>query len=227
MAFNTLWMTSPRPAPLYPQSLGKVWVDNSSHSQGLTAGEIASVQFNAAQFSSGMAQGSTNTGSALVITAGNTASSESCDYFLGTLGNMKARSKATWRTPPSRTSPPTHRHSPPAPTFINSTRNLSGEFRRESISGTLSWNDRLDLSFYRLAGPPPAITVTFSGTTATISFPTATGGHYTLWSTNAAGLSLPPSALGHKGQPRPATAVSMSFQVTALDVNAFFSVQDH
>ena len=52
-------------------------------------GAIASIQFNAAQFSSGIAQGPTNTGRALVITAGNTASSESCDYFLGTLGNMK------------------------------------------------------------------------------------------------------------------------------------------
>jgi len=82
------------------------------------------------------------------------------------------------------------------------------------------------MKFYRLAGPPPAITVTFYGTTATISFPTATGGHYTLWSTSAAGL-LNPISTWTQGATQTGNGSVMSFQVTASDANAFFSVQDH
>jgi len=65
-----------------------------------------------------------------------------------------------------------------------------------------------------------------SGTTSTISFPTAIGATYTLWSTNAAGV-LSPVHTWTKGSSLSGNGGVMSFQVTTTNANGFYSVQDH
>jgi hypothetical protein len=91
---ETLWVTAPRPAA---QVIATAWVANGANPQALAANEIASIQFNASQYSAGVASGAQNTGSAIVIPVGNTPDF-SCDAYLGTSGNFGGRFEGTVET---------------------------------------------------------------------------------------------------------------------------------
>lgn len=231
-ASDTLWLTSPR---LDPQVLGAVWVENGDNGQAAVANEIGAIQFNAGQYSSHVAANAQNTGTAIVIPVG----SFSCDSFLGPVVNLPAgvggttaignfdnkfQGNVEMTTPVDFVENPNPQPSRcdfyqlvPAPTVNDTPGTYLGYFELEADGSMV---------FYRLAGPPPAISVTYSGTTATISFPTANGGTYTLWSTNSAGL-LTPISTWTQGASVVGDGSVMSFQVTASDANAFFSVQEN
>ena len=93
--------------------------------------------------------------------------------------------------------------------------------------GYFQFNPDGSMVFYRLAGPPPAITVAVSGTTSTISFPSAAGATYTLCYTNAAGLLSPVSTWTKTTPNVTGDGTVKSFQVTSTNANRFYSVQDH
>jgi hypothetical protein len=215
---DTLWVTSPRPAA---QVLGAVWVANGANAQALAANEIASIQFNAGQYSSTVAAGAQNTGSAIVIPVGNTPDF-SCDNFLGTAGDFKGR----FQGPVENTTPPafTTGSLPSRSDFYQIQPTVAGT--AGTYLGYFELGTNGALVFYRLAAAPPVITVTVSGATSTISFPTANGATYTLYSTNAAGLLSPVSAWT-KGAQISGNGAIQSFQAPASGTNQFYSVQEH
>jgi len=227
---DSLWVTSPR---LAQQVLGTAWVEYGANPQAAVANEIGAIQFNAGQYSSSLAEGAANTGTAIVVPVG----SFSCDSFLGEVeslpqggsvanGNFdgKFQGNVENTTPVDFTTNPYSQPSrsdfyalKPAPSRTNPTGTYLGYFELETNGSMV---------FYRLATPPPAIGVALSGTTSTISFPTAIGATYTLWSTNAAGV-LSPVHTWTKGSSLSGNGGVMSFQVTTTNANGFYSVQDH
>jgi hypothetical protein len=227
---NTLWLTSPRLAPMV---LGTAWVEHGSNPQAAVANEIGAIQFNAGQYSASLPEGPTNTGSAIVVPVG----SFSCDPFLGPVENLpqggsiaignfigKFQGNVENTTPPDFTTNPDSQPSrsdlyalTPAPSKTNPTGAYLGYFELEADGSML---------FYRLAAPPTAISVTVSGSTSTISFPTGLGATYTLYYTNAAGI-LSPISTWTQGSSVSGNGGVMSFQVNTTDVNRFYSVQDH
>jgi hypothetical protein len=223
---DTLWLTAPRPAA---QVLASAWVSEGANVQAQTVNKIASIQFNAAQYGTTVASGPENSASVIVIPVGNTPDF-SCDPFLGdaspNIGNFngKFQGNVETTTPPDFTSgnelpsradlyqlEPSASRTPPAGTYL-------GYFELEP-NGTMV--------FYRLAGPPPTITVTRSGTTSTISFASVAGATYTLYCTNAPGVLAPISAWTTVSGNISGDGTVKSFQVTGTSANQFFSVQEH
>jgi len=219
---ETLWVTAPRPGA---QAVAAPWVANGANGQALAANEIASIQFNAGQFSSTEAGGPTNTGTAIVIPVGQTPDF-SCDANLGTAGNFNGRFQGVVET----TTPPdfTSGHELPSRAdFYQIEPSTGGAHPAGTYLGYFELEENGSMVFYRLAGPPPAITVTVSGATSTISFPSASGATYTLYYTNAAGL-LSPISTWTKATPNiSGDGTVKSFQLTSTNANRFYSVQDH
>lgn len=219
---DALWVTSPRPDG---QDVAAAWVDNSTNAQALAANEISSILFNAGQYSATVAAGPQNTGTAIVIPVGNTPDF-SCNAYLGTSGNFSGRFQGTVETttPPDFTSAgslPSRSdfyQIQPAPSHTHPAGAYLGYFELKTDGSMV---------FYRLAAAPPAITVTVSGNTSTISFPSATGATYTLHYTNAAGMSAPISAWTTLPGNVSGDGTVKSFQVTTTDANRFYSVQEH
>lgn len=229
---DTLWLTSPRLAPLV---LGTAWVEYGANPQAAVANEIGAIQFNAGQFSATLAQGPANTGSALVVPVG----SFSCDPFLGPVQNLpqggsvaignfvgKFQGNVENTTPDDFTTNPDSQPSrsdfyalKPAPSRTNPAGTYLGYFELETDGSMV---------FHRLAAPPNtfAIGITASGATGTISFQTVNGANYTLWSTNAAGI-FSPTSTWTQGSSISGNGGVMSFQVNTTNVNGFYSVQQH
>ena len=219
---ETLWVTSPRPGPY---AVAAPWVANGANPQSLTASEVSSIQFNASQFSATEAGGPTNTGTAIVIPVGSTPDF-SCDAFLGTAGDFKGRFQGSVET----TTPPDFASGNELPSradFYQVTPSTGGTHPAGTYLGYFELGKTGSMVFYRLAGPPPAITVAVSGTTSTISFPSATGATYTLYYTNAVGLLSPISTWTKTTPNVTGDGTVKSFQVTSADTNRFYSVQDH
>jgi len=219
---DTLWVTAPRPAV---QVLAAPWVANGANAQAQTANEIGSIQFNAGQYSATVASGAQNTGTAIVIPVGNIPDF-SCDAFLGANGNFNGRfiGQVETTTPPDFTSgnePPSRAdlyQLEPAPSKTHPAGAYLGYFEMETDGSMV---------FYRLAGPPPAISVTASGATSTISFPTVAGATYTLYYTTGAGVLNPISAWTALLGNVTGDGTVQSFHVTSTDANQFYSVQEH
>lgn len=219
---DTLWVTSPRPGP---QAVAAPWVANGANTQAQTANEIGSIQFNAGQFSSTEAGGPTNTGTAIVIPVGNTPDF-SCNAYLGAAGDFKGR----FIGPVETTTPPNFTAGGSLPSradFYQIEPSTGGTHPAGTYLGYFELENNGSMVFYRLAGPPPAITVTVSGATSTISFPSATGATYTLYYTNAAGLLSPISTWTKTTPNVTGDGTVKSFQVTSTNANRFYSVQDH
>jgi hypothetical protein len=228
---DTLWLTSPRLAPLV---LGTAWLEYGANPQAAVANEIGAIQFNAGQYSATLAQGPANTGSAILIPVG----SFSCDPFLGpvqtlpqggssAIGNFigKFQGNVENTTPADFTTNPMSQPSrsdlyvlEPAPSRTNPAGTYLGYFELETNGSML---------FYRLAAPPPALGVAVSGTTSTISFLTGVGATYTLYYTNAAGLFSPVGTWTKVTGNVTGDGTVKSFQVTTTDTNRFYEVQDH
>jgi hypothetical protein len=222
IAAETLWVTSPRPGP---QAVAAPWVANGANAQALAANEIASIQFNAGQFSATEATGPTNTGTAIVIPVGQTPDF-SCDANLGPTGNFNGRFEGVVETttPPDFTS---GNELASRADFYQIAPSTGGAHPAGTYLGYFELEKNGSMVFYRLAGPPPAIALTVSGTTSTISFPSATGATYTLYYTNAAGLLSPVSTWTKTAPNVTGDGTVKSFQVTSTDTNRFYSVQDH
>jgi hypothetical protein len=219
---ETLWVTTPRPAA---QVIAAPWVANGSNPQALAANEIASIEFNAGQYSAGVASGAQNTGTAIVIPVGDTPDF-SCDAYLGPNGNFNGRfqGRVETTTPPDFTS---GTELPSRADFYQLEPSTGGAHPAGAYLGYFELAANGSMVFYRLAGPPPAIAATVSGTTSTISFPTVTGATYTLYYTDAAGLSSPISTWTKVSPSISGNGTVQSFQVTSTDANRFYSVQDH
>ena len=219
---ETLWVTAPRPAA---QVVAAPWVASGANAQALAANEIASIQFNAGQYSANEAQGPTNTGSAIVIAVGNTPDF-SCDANLGPNGNFNGRFQGVVETttPPDFTS---GKELPSRSDFYQLEPASGGTHPAGAYLGYFELGTNGSMVFYRLAGPPPAITVTSSGVTRTISFPSVAGATYTLHYTNAAGLLTPISAWTTLAGNVSGDGTVKSFQVTSTNASQFYSVQEH
>jgi hypothetical protein len=217
---ETLWVTAPRPDAF---DVASPWVANGSNPQALAANEVVSIEFNAGQYSAGVASNAQNTGTAIVIPVGQTPDF-SCNAYLGVNGNLNGRFQGDVET----TTPPDFTAGTELPSRSDfyqlepSTAHSAGAYL-----GYFELSTNGSMVFYRLAGPPPTITVSVSGTTSTISFPTASGATYTLHYTNAAGLSAPISTWTTLPGNISGNGAVQSFQVTTTDANRFYSVQDH
>ena len=219
---ETLWVTRPRPGP---QAVAAPWVANGANPQSLTASEISSIQFNAGQYSASVSSGAQNTGTAIVIPVGN-APDFSCDAFLGPQGDFKGRFQGTAET----TTPPNFTTAGSLPSradFYRISPSSGGSHPAGAYLGYFELKSDASMVFYRLAGVPPTITVTASGNTSTISFPTVSGATYTLHYTNSAGLLNPISAWTTLAGNVYGDGTVKSFQVTTTDANRFYSVQEH
>jgi hypothetical protein len=219
---ETLWVTAPRPDAF---DVASPWVANGSNPQAGAANEIASIEFEAGQYSAGVASNAQNTGTAIVIPVGQVPDF-SCDAYLGVNGNLNGRFQGDVET----TTPPDFTAGTELPSradFYQLEPSSGGAHPAGVYLGYFELSTNGSMVFYRLAGPPPTITVTVSGTTSTISFPTVTGAAYTLHYTNAAGLSAPISTWTTLPGNISGNGAVQSFQVTTTDANRFYSVQDH
>jgi hypothetical protein len=219
---ETLWVTDPRPAA---QMLAAPWVANGANGQALAANEIASIEFNAGQYSAGVSSGAQNTGTAIVIPVGQTPDF-SCDANLGSEGNFNGRFQGIVETitPPDFTS---GTESPSRADFYGLTPSTGGAHPAGTYLGYFELKSNGSMVFYRLAGPPPIISVSVADGTSTISFQTAVGATYTLYYTNATGLSSPVNTWTKYPTTVSGDGTVKSFQVPAAGANTFYSVQDH
>jgi len=228
---DTLWLTSPRPDP---RDVGTVWNATSRNAQAGAAGEIASLQFNAALYSSITPASPDNTVSSLVVPDGGF----SCDSFLGksvyilpsgpyyAYANFDGRFQGNVEntTLPDFTSNPVSQ--PSRSDLYQLIPVTSGPAVPGTYLGFFELETDGSMQFHRLAAPAPALNITVSGNTSTISFPTGLGGHYTLYYTNSEGL-LSPVSSWTQGNSLVGNGGVMSFQVTSTDDNRFYVVQDH
>ncbi len=219
---ETLWATDPRIDAL---DLAAPWVANGSNPQSLGANEIASIQFNAGQYSASVASGAQNTGTAIVIPVG-LIPDFSCDAFLGVNGNLNGRFEGVVET----TTPPDFSSGTEAPSradFYQLEPSTGGAHPAGTYLGYFELAVNGSMVFYRLAGPPPAISVGVSSGTSTISFQTAVGATYTLCYTNTSGLSSPISTWTKYTPTIAGDGTVKSFQVPVSGDSTIYSVQDH
>ena len=218
---ETLWVTDPRPSA---HAVATPWVANGSNPQSLAANEIVSIEFNAGQYSSGVASNAQNTGSAIVIPTGQTPDF-SCNAYLGTQGNFNGRFQGTIET----TTPPDFDSGAELPSRADLYQiQPSSSHGAGTYLGYFELKSDGSMVFYRLAGAPPVIATTVSGSTSTISFPSVVGATYTLHYTNAAGVSSPISSWTVLPGNITGDGTVKSFQVpTTGNSQLFYSVQEH
>jgi hypothetical protein len=181
---QTLWMTDPRPLPTTPP--GTVWQRKSTYQQGPTALKIATVLYNAKVWGGSVpADAGTNTPTEVAITTGT----EYCaDPTLTAVGNY-----TTFQGDIENTTPALFAY------FTTPSRSDFYELQPGSGAGTYLGYFQLapdgSLTYNTLQAsypvPVPMIALNNSGATVVISYQSAAGGTYTLYSNNTAGLSSP------------------------------------
>jgi hypothetical protein len=219
---KTLWATAPR---LDPSTPAASWVRKSSSAQGATAGEMNSVLQNASFYSGTIAADPVNnTASEVVVPVG---SGHEAGAFLATLGNYKN----TFQGDVENTTPPT---------FTTDGVSSRSDFYQLYPDNTGTQPAGAYLGYFELetngvlvfvAGAPtfpaPTLTASVSGNVSTISFPTVTGGTYTLYYTNEVGLTAPVSTWPSVSTNISGNGSVQSFQQTSTDPIRFYTVGVH
>jgi len=216
---KTLWATSPWSLASLP---GTVYKRYSATAQGTTAAKMTTILTDASYYSSLSGNAAFCTASTALVSE---SSGQAAGVSLGQLGNYDN----TFNGFVENTTPPTFSTDglPSKSDLYQLLPDTTGTQPAGAYLGYFQFNPDGSMVFYRLAGPPPTISVTVSGTTSTISFPTATGATYTLYYTNAAGVSSPISTWTKVSPNISGDGTVKSFQVTSTDANRFYSVQDH
>ncbi len=217
---KTLWATSPWSVPSQP---GTVYLRHSATAQGDTAAKMTTILTDASYYSSLSANASFCTASTALVSEG---SGQTAGVSLGQLGNYAG----TFNGYVENTTPPTFSTDglPSKADLYQLFPDTTATQPAGTYLGYFQFNPDGSMVFYRLAAPPPVITVTVSGASSTISFPTATGATYTLWSTNAAGLLSPVSTwTKYTTTNIQGNGAVQSFVVPKAGANTFYSVQDH
>jgi hypothetical protein len=219
---KTIWVTAPRTDPNVQAA---PWVRNSSSTQGTTVGEMNSVLGNASFYSGTVAADPLkNTASVVSVPVGG---GHEAGAFLGSLGNYKS----TFQGDVENTT---------SPTFVTDgqpSRSDLYELRPDS-TGTQPAGKYLGYFELHTDGtmvfvppstlpPAPKLTISVSGGTSTISFATTVGATYSLYLTNAAGLTTPILTWPVVSTNITGDGSSHSFQVNSSAANQFYSVVAH
>ena len=213
---GTLWMTSPRNVD--PTVAAKPWVRNSTASQTATASKVKSLLSGARSYSGTIPTSAANTTSAVLIPTGNLFVA---DNYLGTGGNynntFQGDVENTTAAVPSRCDlyqlVPDNTATQPAGKYL----------------GYLELETNGTMNFVAATGPAPApsLSVSLNAGVSTISFATFSGANYTLYYTNAAGLSAPTANWSTVTTNITGNGGVQSFQQPVTDANRFFRVLAH
>jgi hypothetical protein len=216
---RTLWVTDPRLSPNTPAA---PWTSHSIYTQGAADSHIVAILANAQTWANSTAADSvTNTPTAAAIPAGN---GNNADGSLGALGNYLG----TFQGDVENTTPSvfTSAGSP----------SRSDLYQLEPGSGPGTYLGYFELStnggmiFYgpALTFPVPSLTASTNGTgNFLISFPTTANGIYTLYYTNAAGLTAPVSTWQTVATNITGDGTIQSFQQTISGPGTFYTVGVH
>jgi hypothetical protein len=180
---RTLWVTDPR---LNPNVQAKPWNEGSSYTQGTTDSHIVAILANAQTWANSTPPDSvTNTATAVAIPEG---SGDNAGGSLGALGNYLG----TFQGDVENTTP--------SDFDVAGSPSISDFYQLEPGSGPgtylgyFQFNTDGSMTFYGPAvtfpAPTPSASTDGAGNVV-ISFPTTLNGTYTLYYTNAAGLTAP------------------------------------
>jgi hypothetical protein len=216
-ALETIWITSPRTDINTP---GTVWQRASQGTLGGAASQIEAIGVNAAAYGNGIAAGTGNMSTGIVIPS---SSYYSYTYQVGTYGQLSG----TFQGNPENTTPDDfdtagvpsrsvlYRLEPDA--YPHGAGTLVGFFDFKP-DGTLTFT----------AGPPPEQTtitnVVHSATAITLSFPTINLVGYRVRYTDSAGLSTPISTW-NTGNSLIGDGTVESLQDTTTSSNRFYSIE--
>jgi hypothetical protein len=186
---NTLWVTDPRPAP---GTSNPAWVRKSTYSQAGPDSHIDAILVNALKYAGLTTNSTYNTSTSLAIPVGE---GDDATGSLGALGNYQG----TFTGDGEGLNDVENTTSATFTTAGLTSQSDLYELQPGSGAGTylgyfeLGTDGSLTFHALPLSYPAPTLSVTKGSSSVFISFPSATNGTYTLYYTNAAGLTAPVS----------------------------------
>jgi hypothetical protein len=222
---RTLWVTDPRLDPNTPAS---AWVRHSGYTQGTADSHIVAILANAQTWANSAAPDSvTNTPTAVAIPAGN---GNNASGSLGALGNYLG----TFQGDVENTTPSDFAFagSPSRSDFYELQPDSTGTSPAGTYLGYFELGTDGSMTFYALplvqTYPAPTLSVSTDGAgNVFVSFPSTANGTYSLYYTNAAGLTAPVSTWPVVSTNIIGDGTVKSFQQTASGTGTFYSVGVH
>jgi hypothetical protein len=219
---QTLWVTAPRTDP---NVAATPWVRNGSFTQGPTAQKIKSVLDNAVFYSSTVASNSVNNTTTGVVVP--TAGGHNYGSFVGTAGTGNYLNTFQGNVEHTNASDFVTAGLPARSDFYELRPDSTGTQPVGKYLGYFEMSTNGTVVFVAAPFPAPILNIQRSGTTDTIQFGTTNGATYTLYYTNATGLTQPLISWPFIGTNVSGDGTTKSFQVDSSDPNRFYSVQVH
>jgi hypothetical protein len=220
---RTLWITAPRYDPSIPAT---PWVRNSPSTQGSTVSQLKSVSDNAKFYSGTVAASSANTTTEVVVPVGG---NHEYGYFVGAFGNYQN----TFQGNVENTTPSTFitGSSPSRSDLYELRPDSTGTQPAGKYLGYFELRNNGTVVFVAAststAPPAPLLSISVNNNLSTISFPTTVGATYTLYYTNAIGLTTPTANWPSLSTNIIGDGTSKSFRVSTTGLSQFYRVQAH